>query len=80
MTGDEAADFLQGFRRRSREMWEASRIGWYVLCASSKIQSPQDLYHFPWDPKPKKTSKKEIDRLRQKAKAFEAELNKNNNG
>lgn len=76
MTGDEAADFVQGFHRRSREMWEAQRIGWFIQCASDKIKSPEELYRFPWDKKPKATNKRAIEALRRKAKAYEAELNK----
>ena len=75
MTCDEAADFVIGFDRRQRGAWERARIGWYILCAGGEIQSPQDIYSFPWDKQPKSVSVKEINRLRKKAKEYEKTMN-----
>ena len=80
MTAHEAADFLEGYRRRSRDAWERSRVGWYVATAHEG-KSMEEIFPFEWDKKEPATKlpKRTRDALRQKA-AFLAEQLKKSNG
>lgn len=80
MSPDEAADFLEGYRRRSRQMWEVARHGWMMLVADTKGQSKEEIFPFPWDPKPKRkrVTKKQRDALRKKAVQMAEKIKKAN--
>lgn len=69
MSPDEAADFLEGYRRRDRQMWEVARHGWMMQVADTKGQGVTEIFPFPWDPKPKvkRVTKKQREALRKKA-------------
>lgn len=71
MTADEAADFLEGYRRRTRVMWEVARVGWY-LNVSERNKDMTELFPFAWDEKPKakRVTKKQQDDLRKRAEAL----------
>lgn len=72
MSPDEAADFLEGFRRREREAWERARIGWCLQVSDAQNKSATELFPFTWDSKPptKRITKKQRNMLRQKADAI----------
>lgn len=69
MSPDEAADFLEGYRRRPRQMWEVARDGWMMQVADTKGRDKMEIFPFPWDPKPKtkRVTKKQREALREKA-------------
>lgn len=69
MSPDEAADFLEGYRRRHRQMWEAARDGWMMQVSDTKGRDKTEIFPFPWDPKPKvkRVTKKQREVLREKA-------------
>lgn len=79
MTAPEAADFLEGYRRRSRDAWERSRYGWY-LSVAHKGKSKEEIFPFEWDKKEPATMlpKRTRDALRQKAAALAEQLKKTN--
>lgn len=68
MSPDEAADFIEGYRRRERQSWERARVGWMTQVAAEG-KSATDIFPLPWDEKPKqnRVTKKQRDELRQKA-------------
>lgn len=82
MTADEAADFLEGYRRRGRESWEIARRGWWnIACLLGSIKDGaeiEELFPFPWDTprKKKRMSKKELVKMRQHAKDTETLINR----
>lgn len=69
MTSDEAADYVEGARRRWRPFFEGARYGWCLQVANSEGKTAQDLFPFSWDEKPKKqrVTKKQRDALRARA-------------
>lgn len=79
MTAPEAADFLEGYRRRSRDAWERARVGWYVS-VSHGGKSLEEMFPFEWDKKEPATklTKRRRDALRQKAAALAKQLRKAN--
>ena len=79
MTAHEAADFLEGYRRRSRDAWERSRVGWYVATAHEG-KSMEEIFPFAWDKKEPaaKLTKRTRDALRQKAAALAQQFKKTN--
>lgn len=76
MSPDEAADFLEGYRRRSRQDWERSRVGWMMQVADSKGQTAEEIFPFAWDEKPKvkRVTKKQRNELREKAARMAAQI------
>ena len=76
MTADEAADFLEGYRRRVRNSWEVARVGWYLQTAD-RNKSMSEIFPFEWDEKPKtkRTTRKEREALRQRAEQFAKIIN-----
>lgn len=79
MTSQEAADFVEGYRRRHRTAWEIARVGWY-LNVSNRDKSMMELFPFGWDDKPKekRVTRKDRDALRAKAAEFAKILNEKN--
>lgn len=69
MSPDEAADFVEGYRRRGRQAWERARIGWWMQVADSKGKEMREVFPFEWDERPrqKRVTKKQRDELRRKA-------------
>lgn len=80
MSPDEAADFLEGYRRRQREAWERARIGWWMQVGDTEGKEMTDIFPFDWDVKKKKkrVTKKQRDELRRKAEAIAQTLSKAN--
>lgn len=80
MTVDEAADFLEGARRRKHSFYEALRIGWCLNVSNPDGRSREELFPFPWDgrPKQKRVSKKQRDDLRLKAAAIAQKIQQAN--
>lgn len=76
MTADEAADFLEGYRRRCRVLWEVARVGWYMQ-TTERNKSMSEIFPFDWDEKPKtkRTTRKEREALRQRAQQFAKIIN-----
>lgn len=76
MTADEAADFLEGYRRRDRVAWEVARVGWWMQ-VTERNKTMMELFPFEWDPQPKRkrTTRKEQDALRQRAAEFAKMMN-----
>lgn len=77
MCPNEAADFLEGYRRRGRNAWEVARAGWQ-LTIDAKGKSVTELFPLPWDTAPakkKRTTKKEMDALRQRAQEIAKKIN-----
>lgn len=76
MTSDEAADFLEGYRRRDRVAWEIARIGWWLQVAD-RDKTIMERFPLEWDPQPKRkrTTRKEQDALRQRAAEFAKIMN-----
>lgn len=72
MTPDEAADFLEGYRRRQREAWERARIGWFMQVSDAEGKEMTDIFPFEWDKKKqtKRVSKRQLDKLRSRAAAI----------
>lgn len=72
MTPDEAADFLEGYRRRQREAWERARIGWFMQVSDAEGKEMTDIFPFEWDRKKqtKRVSKRQLDKLRSRAAAI----------
>lgn len=81
MTAHEAADFLEGYRRRERESWERARVGWYMM-VSHDGKSMTELFPFEWDKKSAspKLTKRQRDALRRKAASLAEKFKKGNNG
>lgn len=81
MTLAEVRCFLEGLSRRHRESWEQTRIVAYVIAQanSTKDLEPSDVLCFPWDEKEERgqtaVTDAEMDRLREKAKLIEKEIN-----
>ena len=82
MSPDEAADFLEGYRRRPRQMWECQRVGWMLQVADADGKEACELFPLAWDAKPKKkrVTKKQRDDLRRKAEAIAEAMKKAKNG
>lgn len=82
MSPDEAADYVEGARRRHRSMLEASRIGWWLQAVSTEGRTMQELFPFEWDPKPKKkrVTQRQRDDLRRRAAEIAAKISKAKNG
>lgn len=82
MSPNEAADYVEGARRRSRPMYEASRIGWWVQAMNPDGRTMQELFPFEWDPKPKnkRVTKRQRDDLRRRAAEIAEKLTKVKNG
>lgn len=80
MSPDEAADFVEGYRRRSRNAWERARIGWWMQVADKQGREMRDVFPFEWDkrPKQKRVSKKQRDDLRLKAAAIAQKIQQAN--
>lgn len=80
MSPDEAADFVEGYRRRIRNAWERDRIGWWMQVADKQGREMRDVFPFPWDerPKQKRVSKKQRDDLRLKAAAIAQKIQQAN--
>lgn len=80
MSPDEAADFVEGYRRRSRNAWERARIGWWMQVVDKQGREMRDVFPFPWDerPKQKRVSKKQRDDLRLKAAAIAQKIQQAN--
>lgn len=81
MTSHEAADFLEGYRRREREAWERARVGWYIGVKHDG-KSMTELFPFEWDKKKTtpKLSKRQRDAMRRKAASLAEQFKKDNNG
>lgn len=69
MSPDEAADFVEGYRRRGRQAWERHRIGWWLQVADAKGKEMREIFPFDWDARPKKqrVTQKQREELRRKA-------------
>ena len=82
MSPNEAADYLEGARRRSRSMFEASRIGWWMQAMNTEGMTMQELFPFEWDPKPKnkRVTKRQRDDLCRRAAEIAENLSKVKNG
>lgn len=82
MTPAEAADYVEGARRRSRHLYESARVGWWMQAADPQHRTMQEIFPFAWDEKPKRkrVTKKQRDALREQAAAIAEKLSKANNG
>lgn len=83
MSPNEAADYVEGARRRWRPMYEASRVGWFMNAApEDKSQTMQDIFPFEWDEKPKtkRVTKKQRDELRARAEQLARQMAQAKNG
>jgi hypothetical protein len=82
MSSDEAADFLEGYRRRPRQAWECAREGWMLQIVNTEGREKTEIFPFAWDEKPKKkrVTKKQRDALRRKAEAIAAAMKQAKNG
>ena len=78
MSSHEAADFLEGYRRRERGAWERARVGWFTN-VNHQGKSLTDIFPFEWDEKEKapRITKRQRDKMRQDALALAEKLNKN---
>lgn len=79
MSPHEAADFLEGYRRRERGAWERARVGWYTNVRHNG-KSVTDLFPFEWDKKEKapRITKSQRDKLRLSAQVLAEKLNREN--
>lgn len=82
MSPNEAADFVEGARRRHRSLFESARIGWWLQAADTEGRSMQEIFPFEWDPKPKKkrVTKRQRDDLRRRAAEIAAKISNTKNG
>lgn len=82
MSPDEAADFLEGYRRRERQAWERARVGWMMQVADAEGKDMTEIFPFAWDVKPKKkrVTKRQRDDLRRKAEAIAEAMKQAKNG
>ena len=71
----EVESFIDGLNRRNREAWEQTRLLGFIIAQSNSTRTLKqtDILRFPWD----EEEKKEMQRLRAKAKEVESQLNTN---
>lgn len=77
MTPSEAADYIEGYKRRQRSDWERSRVGWFIAVNDGKgNKDMKEMFPFAWDPKPRRTrvTKRQRDELRRRAEALAAQM------
>lgn len=82
MSPGEAADYVEGARRRWRPMYEASRVGWFMQTADEQHRTKEELFPFEWDEKPKtkRVTKKQRDELRARAEQLARQMAQAKNG
>lgn len=81
MTPCEAADYLEGYKRRQRSDWERSRIGWFIAVNDGKgNKDMKELFPFAWDPKPRRArvTQRQREELRRRASALAAQMQRVN--
>lgn len=79
MTTHEAADFLEGYRRRERGAWERARRGWFLNVAHEG-RTMEELFPLEWDEKKptQKLTKRTRDAMRRQAAALAEKFQEQN--